>query len=67
MARNIRVGDIVWFKSDVEQRGRVVAIERNVFGEQSLRLESLDASGFSGDYIGGRLQTTVDADRCELV
>lgn len=51
----IKVGDIVEFKSDVEQSGRITKIVgRNVY------LESLTNEGFSGDYIGGNTTHVID-------
>lgn len=51
----IKVGDIVEFKSDVEQSGRITKIVgRNVY------LEALTNEGFSGGYIGGQTTTVID-------
>jgi hypothetical protein len=53
----VSVGDVVGFKSDIEQSGRIVAIDGRI-----LTLEN--PNGFDGAYIGGDTRTTVDADRC---
>ena len=55
--RQVKVGDYVCFKSDVEQGGRIVAINGT-----RLTLES--QYGFEGDYIGGQLRTVEEARDC---
>lgn len=57
----IKVGDVVGFKSDIEQCGKVVEIRHKYYGWEVV-LESF--STFSGEYIGGQTRTTEDADRC---
>lgn len=52
----VKLGDSIGFKSDIEQRGRIVAIRRNQFGATMLTLEN--DSGFSGDYLAGETETT---------
>ena len=52
---NIEVGDWVGFKSDIEQEGKIIQIQRS---RQTLILENKD--GFEGDYIGGDTETLVD-------
>ena len=52
----VKVGDVVYFKSDIEQAGQVVRLTSN-----TAVLENLD--GFSGDYIGGQTQTVQPLDR----
>lgn len=60
---DIKVGDVVGFKSDIEQIGRVIKIERSRFGGMyTLTLEN--PGGFIGEYIGGQTVTTESADRC---
>lgn len=52
----IKVGDSVGFKSDIEQYGRVAAIERNTgsfCGRSKYRFKVVNPNGFDGDYIGG--------------
>jgi hypothetical protein len=61
--QEVIVGDIVSFKSDIEQSGVIVEIKRTYAGV-SLVLENLN--GFSGDYIGGETITTVLARDCWL-
>lgn len=55
----VKVGDVVCFKSDVEQCGRIVAISRC-----ELRLEALQDEGFYGGYIGGDRYHDIDARDC---
>jgi hypothetical protein len=57
----ISVGDVVGFKSDIEQSGVVTAIRQSYMGTV-LTLES--KWGFSGDYIGGDTVTTEEASDC---
>ena len=60
----VNVGDVVCFKSDVEQSGRIVGTKKASWGGDELVLEALGDSGFSGDYIGGDDRTTVAAEDC---
>ena len=53
----INIGDMVEFKADCEQIGKVVEIR--AYGQ--LVIENKD--GFGGDYIGGETRTTESADR----
>lgn len=48
----VSIGDVVSFKSDIEQSGRVIGIRGDI-----LVLASLGPQGFNGDYIGGSEQT----------
>jgi len=48
----VRIGDIVSFKSDIEQCGKIIKINGDI-----LVLESTRPEGFSGDYIGGSDRT----------
>jgi hypothetical protein len=50
----IEVGDWVGFKSDIEQQGKIVQIQKS---RKALVLENKD--GFEGDYIGGDTETMV--------
>jgi hypothetical protein len=59
--QEVRVGDWVGFKSDIEQSGKIVAIKSSYMGV-ALTLENL--SGFHGDYIGGETITTEAARDC---
>lgn len=60
--KQVTIGDTVGFKSDVEQYGRIVAIERSPFGGVQLTLTNL--GGFEGHYIGGQTTTKESADHC---
>jgi hypothetical protein len=60
---DVKIGDWVGFKSDIEQSGRIVAIKQTYAGV-SLVLEN--TSGFSGGYIGGSTITTELARDCWL-
>lgn len=55
----VKVGDVVGFKSDVEQYGVITAIKGN-----NLTLKAGGEGCFHGDYIGGSTSTVVSADRC---
>ena len=57
----VKVGDNVAFKSDIEQWGKIVEIKKTYAGV-ALVLEN--KHGFSGDYIGGETITTVLARDC---
>jgi hypothetical protein len=57
--KKTKVGDIVYFKSDIEQCGKVTAL----CGDGSLDL-TRDGDYFSGDYIGHQTEHNVDADDC---
>jgi hypothetical protein len=61
--QDVKIGDWVCFKSDIEQSGKIVAVKQTYAGA-SLTLENL--SGFSGDYIGGDTITTELARDCWL-
>lgn len=55
----VQVGDVVCFKSDIEQCGKIVKISGN-----TLTLEARSPRGFEGEYIGGDEFTVVDARDC---
>jgi len=57
----VKVGDNVAFKSDIEQWAKIVEIKKTYAGV-ALVLEN--RHGFSGDYIGGDTITTVLARDC---
>ena len=59
--KTVTIGDVVCFKSDVEQCGTIVNIKHSYIGT-ILTLES--KYGFSGDYIGGQEVTTELARDC---
>jgi hypothetical protein len=59
--QEVKIGDWVCFKSDVEQSGQIVDIKSSYMGK-SLTLES--KYGFHGDYIGGQTITTEEARDC---
>jgi len=56
----VAVGDLVEFKCDVEQCGRISAIKRDNWGGTTLTL----SGHFFGEYIGGLSTTTVPAEDC---
>jgi hypothetical protein len=58
----VKVGDWVGFKSDVEQSGRIAQIIRGGYLGDKLILEN--ENGFSGGYIGGSNQTIEFAKDC---
>jgi hypothetical protein len=59
--KEVKVGDWVCFKSDIEQSGRIVEIKQSYTGK-ALVLEN--NNGFHGDYIGGETITTELARDC---
>ena len=59
--QEVTIGDVVCFKSDIEQSGVITAIKKTYMGT-SLTLES--KYGFHGDYIGGQTVTTELAREC---
>ena len=59
--QTVTVGDVVCFKSDIEQSGVIVEIKKSYMGH-SLVIEN--KSGFSGGYIGGDTVTTELASDC---
>ena len=60
----MKVGDIVCFKSDYEQCGRIVKVTQSMMGSKVFVLESTSDEGFSGDYIGGQMRTQELASDC---
>jgi hypothetical protein len=61
--QEVKIGDWVGFKCDIEQSGQIVAIKQTYSGT-SLTLKN--KSGFSGGYIGGDTITTELASDCWL-
>ena len=61
--KTVTIGDVVCFKSDVEQCGTIVDIKQSYMGA-SLTLQS--TYGFEGGYIGGQDITTELARDCWL-
>ena len=61
--QEVTVGDVVCFKSDIEQSGVIVEIKSSYMGP-SLVLEN--KYGFHGGYIGGATITTELARDCWL-
>ena len=59
--QTVTVGDVVCFKSDIEQSGVIVEIKKSYMGH-SLVIEN--KYGFHGDYIGGQTITTELARDC---
>lgn len=53
----VKVGDHVGFKCDIEQGGKITAIDGD-------HLTLSNPNGFSGDYIGGQTTTVETTDRC---
>jgi hypothetical protein len=60
--QEVTIGDVVGFKSDIEQSGVIVEIKKTVCFGVSLVLEN--KYGFHGDYIGGDTITTQLARDC---
>jgi hypothetical protein len=62
---DVKVGDVVGFKSDHEQYGKIIAIiSGGRYGRDKLRLRNED--GFSGDYLRYAKETEEDAADCWL-
>lgn len=59
--KQVKVGDWVGFKCDIEQAGRIVKIKGSM-----LTLYADRDEGFEGDYIGGDMYTVEHASRCWL-
>lgn len=60
--QTVTVGDVVCFKSDIEQSGVIVEIKKTTCFGVSLVIEN--KHGFHGDYIGGQTITTELASDC---
>jgi len=59
----VKVGDYVGFKCDIEQSGKIVEIKTaGVMSREVLVLES--EYGFHGEYIGGETRTEEFASDC---
>ena len=54
-----KVGDVVCFKSDFEQCGKIVQIKNNM-----LLLQAFSDEGFEGEYIAGEMHTWERASDC---
>ena len=57
----VKVGDTVGFKSDIEQGGLIIRIERHAY-RTVLILQN--EYGFEGEYIGGETETGIDFSDC---
>lgn len=57
----IKVGDVVYFKSDYEQNGRVTEILAD-----GRRLRVRNDNCFIGEYIGGKREAVIFADDCSV-
>lgn len=60
--KQVKIGDVVGFKCDVEQYGIITGIKRS-FGDEQLTLKPC-GERFHGEYIGGDTVTTESANRC---
>lgn len=60
--QEVSVGDIVCFKSDIEQSGVITSIHKT--HHQGIVLALENKHGFQGGYIGGDTQTTERASDC---
>ena len=58
----MQVGDVVCFKSDIEQCGTIVKIKTDLMGRKVLVLEN--ENGFSGDYLRYATRTEELASDC---
>ena len=64
VGKEVKIGDIVGFKCDVEQYGQITGIERDRYGKVILILKA--SHQFTGEYIGGQQVTKEMADDCWL-
>jgi hypothetical protein len=60
--KQVTIGDVVGFKCDIEQYGKITKIERDRYGIVTLTLEAFGE--FDGEYIGGQTETTERANDC---
>ncbi len=60
--KQVTIGDVVGFKCDVEQYGRITGIGRDGCNKVVLTLQAFGK--FSGEYIGGETETTERAEDC---
>lgn len=62
----VKVGDWVGFKCDIEQSGQIIEIKtrNNWYGDRSIVFVLENKEGFRGEYIRGAKQTEEDAERC---
>ena len=61
--KEVKVGDWVSFKADVEQCGKIIKIKGSILILQAGDNED-DGNTFDGDYIGGSSTTEVRASDC---
>lgn len=62
--QTVTIGDVVSFKNDVEQYGKIIDIKPSPMGGKELIIQSTRDEGFSGDYIGGQDTTSELASDC---
>jgi hypothetical protein len=60
----VKVGDIVYFKCDVEQYGMLAKIEPSGYNRNHIKLTLTNKHGFVGGYIGGETTTRESAVDC---
>ncbi len=58
----VLVGEHVGFKSDIEQTGKIVAIQKDFMGRTELVLEN--EYGFEGEYLQGINHTNILSSEC---
>lgn len=63
----VKVGDVVGFKADIEQCGRIAAIKRCELRRGVVVLVVKNPNGFDGEYIGGKTSADVDARDCWII
>jgi hypothetical protein len=59
----VKVGDSVWFKSDFEQRGTIIAIKKGQWSDNMI-LVLHNPNGFGGEYLRYATETEESTDRC---
>jgi hypothetical protein len=64
--KEVKVGDWVGFKCDIEQYGQIIEIKDGGFLSPAVVLVLQNENGFDGGYIGGQTITEETADRCWL-
>jgi len=63
-SQTVKVGDVVGFKSDHEQYGRITKIVRSKSFMGGYDLHLNNPNGFSGDYLRYATDTVEHADDC---
>ena len=63
-AMTCKVGDWVGFKSDYEQSGEIIAIDRGTYWPYTRTYVLENLNGFGGEYLRYATRTSVRAEDC---